>query len=60
MEQKPTFWVIDRIEGSFAVVEIAVGQTVNVPLSALPEGIREGSVLRITVDKEEEARNNGQ
>ena len=55
MEEK-TFWIIDRIEGSIAVVEIAVNETVNIPLSALPNGIREGSVLRINVDKEEEVR----
>ncbi len=56
MEQKPTFWVIDRIEGNLAVVEIAEGKTVNIPLSSLPEGVKEGSVLHIEIDREEEAR----
>ena len=56
MEQKPTFWVIDRIEGEIAVVEIAEGKTVNLPLSALPEGVKEGTVLRLSIDREEEAR----
>ena len=56
MEQKPTFWIIDRIEGDLAVVELAVGKTVTIPLSALPEGAKEGSVLSIVLDKDEEAK----
>ena len=55
MEER-TFWTIDRIEGNTAVVEIAVGKTVNVPLSALPEGAKEGSVLRIEIDPDEAAK----
>ena len=55
MKEK-TFWTIDRIEGEIAVVEIAEGKTVDIPLSALPEGVREGSVLRIETDPDEEAR----
>lgn len=55
MEEK-TFWTIDRIEGEIAVVEIAVGITVNIPLSALPEGAVEGSVLRIEIDPDEAAK----
>lgn len=56
MEERTLFWVIDRIEGDIAVVEIAVGKTVNIPLSALPEGAKEGTVLRIAVDEDEKAR----
>ncbi len=55
MEEK-TIWIIDRIEGEVAVVEIAAGKTVDVPLSALPDGVAEGTVLRITVDEDEKAR----
>lgn len=55
MEER-IFWTIDRIEGDIAVVEIAVGKTVDLPLSALPEGVKEGSVLRIALDHDEEAR----
>lgn len=55
MKEK-TFWTIDRIEGEIAVVEIVEGKTVDIPLSALPEGVREGSVLRIETDPDEEAR----
>ena len=56
MQKQPTFWTIDRIEGETAVVEIAVGKTVDIPLSALPEGAVEGSVLQITLDEDEKAR----
>ena len=53
MEEK-TVWIIDRIEGDIAVVELSVGKTVNLPLSALPAGAKEGSVLHLTLDREEE------
>lgn len=56
MDKQPTFWTIDRIEGEIAVVEIAEGKTVNIPRSALPEGTKEGSVLRIGIDPDEAAR----
>lgn len=60
MEEKATFWVIDRIErtadGALAVVEIAEGKTIAIPLATLPDGVKEGSVIRLTHDREEEAR----
>lgn len=56
MEQTSTFWVIDRIEGDLAVVEIAAGKTVTIPLAALPDGVKEGTVLRLAIDRDEEAR----
>lgn len=56
MEEKSIFWVIDRMEGDLAVIEVAEGKTVNIPRTALPEGAKEGSVLRIAIDREEEAR----
>ncbi len=56
MEERTVFWIIDRIEGDVAVVELSAGKTVSLPLSSLPEGTKEGSVLRLTLDKEEEAR----
>lgn len=56
MEERTLFWIIDRFEGPIAVVETDVGETVNVPRNSLPAGIKEGAVLRIVVDKEEEAR----
>ena len=56
MEEKSIFWIIDRIEGDLAVIEVAEGKTVNIPRSSLPVGVKEGSVLRIAIDPEEEAR----
>ena len=56
MEEKSTFWVIDRIEGNLAVIEIAEGKTVAVPLTSLPDGAKEGTVIRLVIDREEEAR----
>ncbi|MBQ8288995.1 MAG: DUF3006 domain-containing protein [Clostridia bacterium] len=56
MNEQSTIWIIDRIESDVAVVEIAAGKTVDIPLSALPEGAKEGAVLRIIVDEDEKAR----
>lgn len=38
--------IVDRIEGRIAVIELEDGSHIDVPLSKLPEGTREGSVLR--------------
>lgn len=50
---------IDRIEDGFAVLEIAENKFDTVPVSVLPEGAREGSVLEFrdgvyTLDKDAE------
>ncbi|MCB9545827.1 MAG: DUF3006 domain-containing protein [Myxococcales bacterium] len=44
-------WVVDRIEGSFAVI-VADGleDTFDVPLAALPPGVQEGDVLLLGAD----------
>ena len=39
--------VVDRIEGSMAVLEVG-GDTVDWPLSALPGTVREGAVFQVT------------
>lgn len=49
--------VIDRIEGDFAVVEVAKGEFRNVPLNLIDGSARDGSVLnnigfRYIVDEE--------
>lgn len=46
-------WVIDRIENGIAVIEFN-GSTFDVPVSALPDGIKEGMVLSICIDKDAE------
>ena len=48
-------WIIDRFESGFAVVEC--GENVfNVPLDSLPDGVKEGDVICVSVDKEETAK----
>lgn len=38
--------VVDRIEGTRAILDMD-GETVEVPLAALPAGVKEGSQLRV-------------
>ena len=39
-------WIIDRFEGDLAVIEAAEsGESIIYPISDLPEGAREGTVL---------------
>lgn len=40
--------VVDRIEGERAVLEMD-GEVVDVPLSVLPAGVKEGDVLAVSV-----------
>ena len=47
-------WIIDRFEGGFAVVECG-DKVFSVPVESLPENVREGDVIRVSVDKEETA-----
>ncbi len=58
------YMTIDRIEGAFAVCEMPDGSHEDIPLSSLPEGSREGTVLaRIdgiwSIDRDEERRRRG-
>ena len=46
-------WVIDRIENGIAVIAFN-NSTFDVPVSALPDGIKEGMVLNISIDKNAE------
>lgn len=46
--------VVDRIEGAVAVLEGDDG-TLDVPASWLPSGAREGSVLRVDLDRDADA-----
>jgi hypothetical protein len=41
------FYAVDRIEGTVAVLVADDGTTTEVPRSALPTRLREGSVLRV-------------
>ncbi len=54
---KTTRAVIDRIEdGGLAVVLVGEGESVDIPVSLLPEGAGAGDHLRISVALDEEAR----
>lgn len=46
-------WIIDRIENNIAVCELENGETLDVKISALPKGIKEGDVIKLFVDETE-------
>lgn len=45
--------IIDRIEADFAVCEIEEGSFADISLKALPDGVKEGDVVKISVDADE-------
>ncbi|MDE6110437.1 MAG: DUF3006 domain-containing protein [Eubacterium sp.] len=45
--------IIDRIEADFAVCEIEEGNFADIPLKALPNDVKEGDVIKISVDYSE-------
>ncbi len=45
--------IIDRIESGIAVCEYEEGKSVHLPTELLPENVKEGSVLKIRVDRSE-------
>ena len=47
-------YIIDRLEGDWAVVE-GEERTFNLPRKLLPGEVREGDVIRITVEIDHEA-----
>ena len=44
--------IIDRFEGEIAVIELAIGKTINVPKELFPNA-KEGDVFSIEFDKNE-------
>ncbi|NLM76259.1 MAG: DUF3006 domain-containing protein [Clostridiaceae bacterium] len=48
--------IIDRFEGDYAVVELPDMTMVDMPISLIPEGAREGDVLVISIDIDETAK----
>ncbi|MGN1329274.1 MAG: DUF3006 domain-containing protein [Eubacterium sp.] len=46
-------WIIDRIEGEYAVVELENGKIADIPLISLPNNIKEGTVINVSADKAE-------
>lgn len=47
-------WIIDRIENDTAVCE-AGDSFIDIPLSAFPDGVKEGDVIALTIDKSQTA-----
>lgn len=45
--------IIDRIEGDYAVAELENGSTVDIRIVILPEDIKEGDVVDITINEQE-------
>lgn len=44
--------IVDRFEGDYAVVEIAIGKFVNIPRVLVPDA-KEGDIIKIEIEKEE-------
>jgi len=42
--------IVDRIEGNIAIIEVTEGKLIELPLSILPDNVKEGDILKITVD----------
>jgi hypothetical protein len=49
MTERRRYFVVDRIEGALAVLVADDRSTTEVPVSALPKGVREDDVLRVPV-----------
>lgn len=54
-EQSHSVWVVDQIEESTASIEVDGDQMITVPQRMLPKGVREGQVLRVTIEIDEAA-----
>jgi hypothetical protein len=46
------YYAVDRIEGRIAVLVDDGGMPLDAPRSSLPAGAREGSVLRVPIDRD--------
>jgi ribosome recycling factor len=51
MEEKMEV-IVDRFEGDYAVVEIAIGKCVNIPRVLVPDA-KEGDIIKIEIEKKE-------
>ncbi|HEX6590018.1 MAG TPA: DUF3006 domain-containing protein [Longimicrobiales bacterium] len=56
-------WVVDHIEERVAAIEVGGARLIHMPLEALPAGVAEGDVLRVTrdgarvlIERDDEAR----
>ncbi len=46
-------FVIDRFEGEFAIFELPDGKIVELPKVILPDGAKEGDIVKVIIDKNE-------
>ena len=49
-EQSHSVWVVDQMEEGTASIEVDGDRMISVPQRMLPKGVREGQVLRVTVE----------
>jgi hypothetical protein len=47
--ERQELWIVDRFEGDRVVLERALHETFVLARALLPEGVREGDVLRVAV-----------
>lgn len=52
MNDNDEIWILDRFEGERAILERALHETLELPRTLLPSGLREGDALRVTVHVE--------
>ena len=43
-------WVVDSIEESVASIELDDGTLITIPQSQLPDAVKQGDVLRVTIE----------
>lgn len=54
-EKITMLWIVDRIENDIAVIETESGN-INIELKHLPEGTKEGSVIKLDLSAEDEQK----
>ena len=47
---EPQRWVIDAIEEHVASIELPDGKMIQLPVSVLPKGAKQGQVVRVTFE----------
>ena len=47
---EPQRWVIDAIEEHVASIELPDGKMIQLPVSVLPKGTKQGQVVRVTFE----------
>lgn len=48
-------WVVDAFEEHMASIEVDGGLMIQLPQALLPHGVREGDVLRVSIERDPEA-----